>query len=78
MEGQKPTQPIIYVLEAGECKVERKFVTSLYHPFNKGEIVQQKVGWVTLCNIGPGTIIGEEILLQENGEEVYEYRVTVN
>lgn len=68
--------PIFYVIESGECKVEKMMSIDVRHPFNK-ELIRKEQRWVTVCHIAPGTIVGEEILLQPDGEEVYEYKVTV-
>lgn len=77
MEGPIKKKPYFYVLDHGICKVEKRLVVETKNPFNKNEVFHQRVKWVPICMIGTGTLVGEEILLQPNRQEHYEYKVTV-
>lgn len=76
-DGQKHTNPKIYLIESGTCKVQRKFDLEIRNPCNNAEIIHKERHWITLCVVGPGTLIGDETLLYPNRKEQYDYRTVV-
>lgn len=40
-------------------------------------MIHTQTHWLTVCVVGPGTLLGEETLLQSENQEKYEYRTTV-
>lgn len=77
MEGPIKEKPYFYVLDDGLCKVEKQLLVETKNPYSKDEVFHKRSKWITICTIGHGTLIGEEILLQPNREEFYEFKVTV-
>ena len=77
MEGSNITKPLFYVLDDGLCLVEKRHMVDTKNPYSKNEVFHRHSIWIVVCTVGKGTLIGEEILLQPNREEYYEYKVTV-
>lgn len=69
--------PKIYLIEYGTCKIQKKFNFEIRNPFNPDQIIHTKTYWLTLCVVGPGTLVGEETLLSKNRHAKYEYRAIV-
>lgn len=76
-EGQKMPNPKIYLVEHGSCKLQRKFEYDIKNPCNHNEVIHKQTQWLTLCVVGPGSLIGDETLCYPKNEEQYEYRVIV-
>lgn len=76
-EGVILKRPKLYLIEYGECKLQRKHVISVKSPFHSDDILKEDVHWLTICTVGPGALLGEEILEQKRHQECYHYRVTV-
>ena len=76
-EGQEYPNPKLYLIEHGTCKIQKKFNIEIKNPLNRDQKLHTQTHWLTLCTVGPGTLLGEETLLQENKKEQYEYRTIV-
>lgn len=76
-EGRLVANPKLYLIETGECKLEKRYDVEIRNPLNTSEVVDRETHWLTICTVGPGTLIGEEILERKRNEECYDYRVTV-
>lgn len=77
-EGVVVKQPKLFLIEHGECLVERKHEIKILNPLNKKEVISSQVRWLPICTVGPGTLLGEEVLFCPKGEEKYENRVRVS
>lgn len=69
--------PKIYVIEQGELKIEKKVEIVVQDPYQKKAIPHVETHWVRISTIQDGALFGEEILLENNEEEAYQYRITV-
>ena len=76
-EGVIVKQPKLYLIEHGECKLEKKHIVQIANPLDKKDIISSQAHWLTICTVGPGTLLGEEVLEYPKSKEQYEYRVTV-
>lgn len=76
-DGQKKSNPKIYLIEYGSCKIQKKFELEIKNPCDKTEVIHKETHWITVCVVGPGTLIGEETLMYPKNKEQYEYRTTV-
>lgn len=76
-EGQEFPNPKIYLIEYGTCKIQKRFDVNIKNPGNRSEVIHTQTHWLTLCVVGPGTLLGEETLMQKNNKEHYEYRTIV-
>lgn len=65
----------VYALQTGECEIQQK-AKAINHRTSELSAFEN-CKWVTLCKVGPGSIIGEEILLQQKDLK-YKYRVVVS
>lgn len=67
----------MYILTEGELIVEKRVDISSQDPYRKTLKLQDSIHWLAICSIGPGSLVGEELLLEENINEEYEFRTTV-
>lgn len=77
-EGVIVKQPKLYLIEYGECKLEKMHKIPITNPLNKREVISTQTHWLPICTVGPGTLLGEEILEYRKSKEHYDYRVTVS
>lgn len=76
-EGIIVKQPKLYLIEFGECVIERKHVVKILNPLDKKDVITSKVHWIPICTVGPGTLLGEEVLDYKRSQERYDNRVRV-
>lgn len=76
-EGVIVKEPKLFLIEYGECIIERRHELTVTHPLRRKEIISKQVCWLPICTVGPGTLLGEEILFYKRHEEKYENRVRV-
>lgn len=62
---------LVYFVVQGFCQVVRRCA---FKAEGQGETVHRKIN---LCDAGPGSIVGEEVLFRSGEEAVYEYDVVV-
>lgn len=76
-ENKLVHNPKLYLIESGECRLEKKYDLEIRNPLNPKEVLSREAHWLTICTVGPGTLLGEEVLEYKRNEECYDYRVTV-
>lgn len=71
------TNPKLCLIESGQCKIQKKYVVRIRNPYQKDQLIKEEVHWLTICTVGPRTLLGEEVLEYTKPHEHYDYRVTV-